>query len=319
MGESKDKVLITGGLGYLGRRLAKHLRSEGWPVVQLTRHSFESSADDGGVLKFNGDWTAEGPALLTGVRQIIHLACPDEKQAAADPVGTTQSAFSFTHGLMQAAIRADVQQVILASTIHVYGKAMQGHVCEDTIPRPVHPYGIIKRLLEDQVSAACSSGKMTATILRLSNGFGVPADPDTTRWSLIINDLCRQAVEKNRLELKSDPRVLRNFITLQDVCLAMQHCLVHPAGQEGRLMNIGSRRACSLGEMAEMVQERCLAVLGRRVDLYAPVKQDSPIPTLDYDIGRMQDCGIELREDFTAEIDQTLAACARWFVPESAA
>ncbi|MDB6005211.1 MAG: hypothetical protein JWR15_2198 [Prosthecobacter sp.] len=319
MAESKHKVLITGGLGYLGRRLAKHLRNAGWPVAQLTRHSFEASADNEAVLRFNGDWAAEGPSLLEGVGQIVHLACPDERQAATDPVGMTQSAFSFTHGLMQAATRADVRQVVLASTIHVYGKAMQGHVSEDTIPRPVHPYGIIKRLLEDQVCAACSSGKMTAAILRLSNGFGVPADPGTTRWSLIINDLCRQAVERNRLELKSDPRVLRNFITLQDVCLAIQHCLAHPAGQEGRLLNIGSRRAYSLGEMAGMVQDRCLAVLGRRVELHAPVKQESPIPPLDYDIGKMQACGIELKEDFTAEIDQTLAACARWFVPESAA
>lgn len=319
MAESKGKVLITGGLGYLGRRLAKHLRSAGWSVVQLTRHPAEPASGEKSVLQFKGDWFAEGPALLQGISQIVHLACPDEKQAAADPVGMTQSAFSFTHGLMQAAAKAEVRQVVLASTIHVYGKAMQGNVCEETIPRPVHPYGIIKRLLEDQVAAACTSGKMTATILRLANGFGAPENPDTTRWSLIINDLCRQAVEKNRLELKSDPRVLRNFVTLEDVCLAIQHCLAHPAGQDGRLMNIGSSRACSLGEMAEMIQARCPAVLGRQVELHAPVRQESPILPLDYDIEKMRSCGIELKEDFTAEIDHTLAACARWFVPQSAA
>ncbi|MFN0076489.1 MAG: NAD-dependent epimerase/dehydratase family protein [Prosthecobacter sp.] len=309
MVEIAGKVLITGGLGYLGRRLADHLRQSGLQVLQLTRRAEQ----DLGVVHFRGDWAAEGPCLLEGVTQIIHLSCPDEKQAAADPVTMTHEAFSFTYGLLQAAARARVRHVLLASTIHVYGRAMQDQVTEETLPRPVHPYGIIKRLMEDQVIAACAGGNMTATILRLANGFGAPAQPDMTRWSLIINDLCRQAVENNRLELRSDPRLLRNFITLEDICHAIEHCLRNPAPDDFRLMNIGSSRSHSLGEMAELVQERCAQVLGTRPELHAPAKHSGPIPALDYDCAKMRAQGITLRENFPGEIDLTLQACARWF------
>ena len=94
----------------------------------------------------------------------------------------------------------------------------------------------------------------------------------------------------------------------------MRHCLTQPAVTGSRLLNIGSSRSHSLGEMARLVAERCAHVLGRKPELHAPVRQDAAIPSLDYDLSRMHACGIVLQEDFVGEIDRTLAACARWFV-----
>lgn len=311
MAEAMGKVLVTGGLGYLGRRLADHLRQNGLHVVQLTRRAPDTGEDEG-VVTFGGDWEKEGADVFAGVDQVVHLACPDERQAAADPVGTTCTAFAFTHGMLQQAVRAGVRHVVLASTIHVYGRAMNGRVTEETLPVPVHPYGIIKRLMEDQVTAAASN-RLGATILRLSNGFGAPLRPEMTRWTLLINDLCRQAVENGRLELRSDPRLLRNFITLEDICGVILHCLWHPVPAEVVTLNAGSSRSHSLGEMAELVQQRCTKVFGAFPELHVQALQNHPIPSLDYDTGRMRSRGIVLQENFAGEIDRELLACERWF------
>lgn len=312
MAEIAGRVLITGGLGYLGRRLADHLRQNDVQVVQLTRHPSDTCEEDD-VMVFGGDWERDGPAVFVGVDQVIHLASPDERQAAADPVGTTCSAFAFTHGMLQQAVRSGVRHVVLASTIHVYGRSMRGKVTEETLPGPVHPYGIIKRVMEDQVAAACATNKLGATILRLSNGFGAPVRPEMTRWTLLINDLCRQAVEKGRLELRSDPRIQRNFITLEDACGVMLHCMRHPVAADVMVLNAGSSRSHSLGEMAEMVRQRSGQVLGALPELLMPSPQMGAVPGLDYDVGRMRGHGITLREDFAGEIDQMLLACDRWF------
>lgn len=315
-----ERVLITGGLGYLGRRLGASLVASGCAVRLLTRqHGAVEGVADCEVVRFQPDWAQHGPVLLAGVTGVVHLGDPDEKLCAANPVAQAHEAFAFTHGLARECQRQNVPRLIYASTIHVYGAALHGEVTEETVPRPTHPYGIIKRTGEDIISAASRAGGASSVILRLANGFGVPTARDMTRWSLLVNDLCRQAVEHRRLEVRSDPRTLRNFVTLRDICGAIRHFLRHPLpGRVTDCVHVGSSRAVSLGELAALVRTRCAAVLGFTPELKLAPEGLGPIPPLHYSLRRLAAAEFVPQEDFAGEIDETLRACARWFGGQTA-
>ena len=311
-----EKILITGGLGYLGRRLVEHLLRDGsFAITVLTRSRAKLETVDGAaVVALDGSWNDCGSEILRGIAQIVHLGGPDEKQSAADPVGAMHEAFAFTHGLMQQAAKSGVKRVLMASTIHVYGAALSGHVTEETVPQPVHPYGIIKRCCEDVVASSSRNGGPPSMIMRLANGFGAPVSSNTSRWSLLVNDLCRQAVEKKRMVLRSDPRTTRNFVTLSDVCGAMAHLLKSkPSNKASVLLHLGSSRSSSIGEMAAMIQLRCQEILGFEPALEMLAPGSNAVPPLDYDLGRLREMGFVPAEDFQAEIDSTLRSCAAWF------
>lgn len=310
-----ERVLITGGLGYLGRRLGASLAAAGAEVRLLTRQSREVEGVPGcDVVRFQTTWAQQGAELLAGVSGVVHLGDPDEKLCAADPVARAHEAFAFTHGLAAACQRQCVPRLLYASTIHVYGTALRGEVTEETVPCPAHPYGVIKRTGEDLVSSASWAGGAASVVLRLANGFGAPAARDMTRWSLVVNDLCRQAVERRALEIRADPRTLRNFVTLADVCGAVRHFLAQPMpGRVTDCVHVGSSRATSLGELAALVRTRCAAVLGFTPELQLAPEGTAAIPPLHYSLRRLTAAGFVPQEDFAGEIDETLRGCARWF------
>lgn len=315
-----DKVLITGGLGYLGQRLAASLKSSGnWEVVLLTRrsHIIIDSVLGCEILRFSNSWGREGQHLLKGVRKIVHLACPDDKTCREEPVKAAQEAFEFTHGLLQQAGHYGVESVVLASSIHVYGAALHHSVTEQTVPRPRRMYGIIKRFMEDLVQVAELDTGINATILRLSNGFGAPVSPNISQWGLLINDLCRKSIECRRIELRSNPHLLCNFITLTDICGAIGHFLsFSKATKEYGVIQVGSSHARSLGEMAKLVRDRCHVCLGFTPELVLPPDDlGDPVP-LKYDISRLLATQFTPQEDFAAEIDATLVMCSKWFTPQ---
>jgi UDP-glucose 4-epimerase len=108
------------------------------------------------------------------------------------------------------------------STTHVYGPQV-GRLEETTLPAPRHPYATSHRAAEDAVLAA--SGNFTAMVLRLSNGFGAPTHAQANCWTLLVNDLCRQAVTDCTLRLRSAGLQHRDFIPLADVTRIVDHML----------------------------------------------------------------------------------------------
>lgn len=310
-----ERILITGGLGYLGRRLGASLAAAGGEVRLLTRQGGAVEGVPGcAVVRFQTTWAQQGAELLAGVTGVVHLGDPDGKLCAADPVACAREAFAFTHGLAAECQRQRVPRLLYASTIHVYGAALRGEVTEETVPCPTHPYGVIKRTGEDIIGAASRTGGAASVILRLANGFGAPVARDMTGWSLVVNDLCRQAVERRVLEVRADPRTIRNFVTLADVCGAIRHFLAQPlAGCVTECVHVGSSRVTSLGELAALVRARCAVVLGFTPELKLAPEGMSAIPPLHYSLRRLAAAGFVPQEDFAAEIDATLRGCARWF------
>jgi UDP-glucose 4-epimerase len=310
-----DKVLITGGLGYVGGRVAKAL-IEGTQlnVVVTTRGKNVSRPDwlaRGEVLSLDMAGEGDLASVCQGVRCIVHLAAANEIESAADPEGALIVNGLGTLKLLRAAEKAGVERFIYFSTAHVYGAPLRGVITESVIPRPVHPYAITHKVAEDFVLAAHASRKITGVVLRLSNGFGAPTHAGVNRWTLIANDLCRQAVVDGKLVLRSSGLQKRDFITLADVGRAVIHFIEQPAAVIGDgLFNLGGENALRIIDMAQAIADHC----EKRWGVRPPIERPAPGPTekedvLDYRIDKLKSIGFTPQISFAAEIDQTLQLC----------
>lgn len=311
------RILITGGVGYVGGRIAQHLAAD--PDLDLRLTSRRAAPDkpawlgNGEIVQW--DIAADSGGICFGVDTVIHLAALNEIDCTQDPFAALEVNGMGTLRLLQAAQDAGVRRFIYFSTAHIYGAPLVGSISEQTVPRPIHPYAISHKVAEDFVLAACDQVKIEGIVLRLSNGFGAPVAAEVNRWTLIVNDLCRQAVTTGKLVLRSNGLQQRDFITLQDTARCAAHFIALPtANCSDGLFNLGGECSCSIYEITQLVAARCQVILG----FTPPIERVEPQPeeqgvALDYSIAKLKSTGFSLLNRFEEEIDSTLSLCQKAF------
>ena len=265
------------------------------------------------------DFSAEAQLVgaCEGVDAIVHLAAMNAQACAADPVTALVVNSVGTARLLRAAQWVGVRRFIYVSTGHIYGAPLSGTIDQATLPRPVHPYAISHRAAEDCVLAARNQGLVDGLVLRLSNGFGVPADVGVDAWMLLVNDLCRQAVIQGALTLATSGVQLRDFITLTDVGRGIEFMLGLEDWGDG-LFNIGGEMVLSIYAMAERIARCCDPVLGYTPEIRRPApSQGESLEPLAYRIDKLKATGFRLASPVDEEIDATLRVCEEAFAPQS--
>lgn len=276
-------IAVTGAGGYVGGRLVAHLRAAGQPVRPLARGAVPWLPD--AELLDLAATPVEGIAeVLRGCAAVVHLAGASEVHAARDPDGALATTVAATRRVARAAAEAGVERAVLLSTVHVYGAALErgGRVDEQTLPEPRHPYAVA-RLAGEHLAAA--EGLRSLVVLRLTNSVGAPVDARVDRWTLVAMDLCRQAAAGGPLVLRSSGRQWRDFVDLGDVCRTIAAAAVGevPAG----VYNLGSGRARTVLELAELVADVAASAGAARPEVQAPPHEGPLPPRVDVDVARL--------------------------------
>jgi UDP-glucose 4-epimerase len=312
------RVLITGGFGYLGGRLAQFLASQsGYELVLGSRRQTEPPRWLPMVKTAQTQW--DSPAglekICTGVDAVVHLAGMNAQDCAADPVAALEFNAVATARLMRSAVRQGVKRLVYLSTAHVYGSPLAGVITEETCPVSLHPYAASHRAGEDVVRAAHQRGEIGGTVIRLSNAYGAPAHKDADCWMLLVNDLCRQAVTTKHMVLRSSGVQRRDFVPLRDVCRSIDH-LLHLPGKNlvNGLFHVGGEWSQTVWEMACLVQERCTATLGFRPELTRIAPQTGETAAgLDYRMEGLRRSGFLPSSDKIGELDGLIEFCKTSF------
>ncbi|AJY74194.1 NAD-dependent epimerase/dehydratase family protein [Paenibacillus beijingensis] len=312
-------VLITGGLGYVGGRIAQYMEQTTEYTVKIGTRRKDISPPSwlkrGTIEPMNLLSEDDLDRACESVDIIIHMAAVNEIESLANPEQAVAINTLGTMKLLQAAERAKVNKFVYFSTAHIYGP-LTGTITEDTVPQPVHPYAITHLAAEHFILAEHAKGKLEGLIIRLSNGFGVPALDHVDRWTLIANDLCRQAATAKKLELRSSGLQYRDFVTLTDVSRAVVHLLeqIDPTYPD-RIFNVGGECSIQIIDLVNTIIERCSAVLEYTPSLYLPepTKPEQLPPPLDYRIDRLKKTGFTLYKPLHDEIDATLRYCQTIF------
>jgi UDP-glucose 4-epimerase len=311
------RILITGGFGFVGGRLAVHLAQAGHQIVLGSRNSITPPAwlPQSEVVQI--EWE-DGRALehsCNGADAVIHAAGMNAQECASDPIAALAFNGVATARLVAAASRAGVQRFIYLSTAHVYASPLVGAITEDTCPHNLHPYSSSHHAGESAVLSASQRGQIEGIVLRLSNAFGAPVHEDVNCWTLVVNDLCRQAVTKRSFTLRSAGVQRRDFVTLQDVSRAASHVLDLSKEHMGDgVFNIGGAWTPRVIDMADLIRARCSAVLGFVPALIRTEPDEGEAALdLDFKIDRLLASGFELSGNAATEIDATLLFCHEAF------
>jgi len=150
-----SKVLVTGGTGFIGRHLTRHLTERGCQVRALTRRDVDLGA---AVEVFNvGDFTQgiDWSRYLDGVDAVVHLAA-----LAHAPSSVPESEFDKVNRacavqLARAASAANVRLVFVSSAGALAGSSADQLLLEDSEPRPTTPYGRAKLRAEQEMASVC--------------------------------------------------------------------------------------------------------------------------------------------------------------------
>lgn len=316
------RILITGGFGFVGGRLAAHLAQAGHQIVLGSRKAIVHPAwlPQGEVVHINWDDAAALERSCKGVDVVVHAAGMNAQDCAARPVAALAFNGVATARLVAAASRTGVQRIMYLSTAHVYAAPLMGTITEETCPRNLHPYATSHLAGENAVLSAGQHGQIQSIVLRLSNAFGTPMHKDVNCWMLLVNDLCRQAVQTRKLVLHTNGQQQRDFISMTEVCRVGERLA---AGSKDDLQtgvfNIGASVSQSVLTMANIIQQRCTQVLG-----YEPVlrhKNDTESESLEpfiYSISRLNALAIKIDDSYNlTEIDNLLRFCQATFNNQS--
>jgi UDP-glucose 4-epimerase len=316
---SNLKILITGGLGYLGGRIADSLkRNHPETIITLGTSRKISEPPDWAkafqVVQLNIlDLASIEKVLSNDIHVIIHLAALNEHNSYDNIESAWKTNTLGTQALLSVASQKQILKFIYFSTFHVYGDC-KGEITEDSPTLPYHPYAASHRAAEDMIRFYQHYKNMGTLTLRLSNGFGYPMDSGVNRWTLIFNDLCLQAMTSGEMVIKSSGKQHRDFIALHDVAAAVDYFLFqHSEKWDDGLFNLGGDCSFSILEVAKKIAAVYEKKYGKPVPIQIVEKDNeerySPVH---FNIDKLKKTGFRLTGSMEKEIAQTLSLCEKF-------
>ena len=279
-----SRALVTGGAGFLGRRLGEKLIGEGFEVVVLDNLSSPSPLGPPAGATFVEGSVVDPPELPGRFDRIYHLASPaSPPRYLLDPIGTLRTGGEGTRHMLDLA-EAHQAQFLLASTSEVYGDPTE-HPQREEYPGSVQVtstracYDEAKRYAEALTYAYHRTGRVEEVrVVRIFNTYGPGMAPDDGR---VVSNFVTQALAGEPLTIYGDGSQTRSFTYLDDLIdgiwrLSNSDVMVP--------VNIGNPEEMSMKELATVVAQ----VIGDSGLDYRPLPESDPARRRP-DIGRARE------------------------------
>ncbi len=244
------RVLVTGGAGFIGSHLVEGLLARGDEVAvidDLATGMVKNVADAARFIEADvGDEAALGEAI-DGCEVVFHeAALGSVTRSVAQPRVSDRANVAGTVAVLDAAQRAGVRRVVLASSSSVYGGAEQVPTPESAPLRPRSPYAVTKLAGEHYARVFWELHGLETVCLRYFNVFGPRQRPDT-QYAAVIPLFVEALLAGEAPVVHGDGRQSRDFTYVADTVAANLLAAEAPAEAcAGRAFNIARGRPASL-------------------------------------------------------------------------
>ncbi len=242
-----EKVLITGGTGFLGINLANYLLENGYYVFCVDYEDFFGRENYINVIYrdnvsfiyanlLNKDLSDHMPK---DIDYVIHLAAlPHVDYSRFFPQKTLYNNMMALMNILNYVVAND-SEFIFTSSVEIYGGSNNQTYSEKDDLQPLSVYGYTKQAGEEMVRYYINKYKVRSTIVRLTNLYGPLQLPDR----VIPRNICR-LIGNHSVDLTQN--FYRDFLYVEDACGMINSLLTHD--KKGEVYNLSTGKAYSMQE-----------------------------------------------------------------------
>jgi nucleoside-diphosphate-sugar epimerase len=256
-----DRVLVTGGAGFIGSHLVDGLMSGGFDVVVLDdlssgrRENLSVHFGKPNFCLVEGDVRDEVDVkkALEGVDVVFHLAAIVSVDfSVKDPLLVNEVNVGGTLNVLRESLKAGVKRFVYASSCVVYGESVNMPINEEHRTRPMSPYGVSKLASEYHCRVFYGVFGFETVCLRFFNVYG--SRQVIGPYSGVIMKFIDTLKRGEEPIIYGDGEQTRDFVFVRDVvdaCLRGMRC----KNCVGETINVGSGVETSINRLADVLIE----------------------------------------------------------------
>ncbi|CAG0971188.1 dTDP-glucose 4,6-dehydratase [Methanosarcinales archaeon] len=306
----KLKLLVTGGLGFIGSNFIRHMlvKYPGYEIINLDKQTYAGNPDNLKDIETNytfirGDICDSKVVnkLMEKVDHVVHFAAESHVDRSIEDASVfvkTNVLGTFT--LLDAALRHNIRKFIHISTDEVYGSITRGSFVETDILTPSSPYSSSKAGSDLLAQSYFITHKLPVIITRCTNNFGPYQYPEKLIPLFITN-----LIENRKVPVYGTGKNVRDWIYVLDHCKAVDFIL--HKGSTGEIYNIGGGAEKTNIEITKRILEM-LKMDGSMIEYV----KDRPGHDLRYslDCSKLTLLGWKPEHDF----DEALVHTVKWYI-----
>lgn len=251
-----ERVLVTGGAGFIGSNLVKALVACGCQVTVLDNLStgYRSNLDSSPAVHcLEGD--VRDPAAVSeaaqGVAVIFHLAASvGNKRSIDDPIADAEVNVLGTLRVLEAARTHGVRKIVASSSAGIFGELKTLPIREDHAVEPDTPYGSTKLCGEKLCLAYSKIHGIEAVCLRYFNVYGVNQRFDA--YGNVIPIFAFRMLRGEPITIFGDGEQTRDFVNVADVVQANLEAAV--SRNVSGAFNIGSGTRTTINRLVDLLR-----------------------------------------------------------------
>jgi len=258
-----QRVLVTGGAGFIGSELVRQLAGRGYAVqvvdnlVNGRPENLDGVGENVELVRSDIRDKESMGSLVRGVDIIFHLACLGVRHSIHSPVENHEVNASATLGLLSAARANGVRRFVFVSSSEVYGTAQTVPIAEQHPTFPMTVYGASKLAGEAYTRAFWETYRYPTVVLRPFNAYGPRCHHEGDSGEVIPKFMLRCLAEKPMV-IFGDGTQTRDFTFVDDTASGIVAAGLLE-GSVGQTINLGSGREIQVRELANTIAQ----VLGR--------------------------------------------------------
>jgi len=247
--EMREKILVTGGAGFIGSHTVERLLQQGFMVRVLDNLS-SGKADNLPMQHpelelMVGDITCadDVDAAMQGVDRCLHLAAQvSVDRSIKDPAFSCQQNILGFVNVLNAATLHGVKRVVYASSAAVYGNPHKLPIDESSILAPISPYGLEKQVDEQYAELFYKLYGLSCFGVRYFNVYGPRQDP-ASHYAGVISIFVSRLQQAKGITIYGDGQQSRDFIYVADVARANEAALL---GKKDGVCNVATGKSITL-------------------------------------------------------------------------